>query len=165
VTEVPGRQEAQAREEIRELAARHSFAVDTRDFDALTELFAPDVDNGRYGVGRDGTRRYFESLMANASDASVIHSIGNHQIDFVDDEHAYGVCYVRVVSGSGEEWSETAGCYVDDYVKRDGSWFIWQRRFCAGPRWKLDITDGIGKITLADAVAMHRERQTALRAR
>ena len=43
-----------ARDQIRQLAFRYTLAVDGKDIDSLAELFVEDVDNGRYGPGREG---------------------------------------------------------------------------------------------------------------
>ena len=52
-----------AYEEIRQLAARYAFAVDTRDLDSLVELFIPNVRVGRDLTGRDALRMSFDSQL------------------------------------------------------------------------------------------------------
>jgi len=49
-----------ARDTIRDLALRYALAVDGKDLDTLASLFAPDVDNGRFGRGPDGVRRFYD---------------------------------------------------------------------------------------------------------
>src|SRR5262245_53795324 len=100
-----------AREQIRELVHRYSFAADSKDFDAVAELFDPEVDNGRYGKGREATKAFYEQLLGGMGDGRVMHLISNHQIDFVDDSHAYGMCYVRGVTYMGDECMEVMACY------------------------------------------------------
>ncbi len=151
-----------AREEIRELAHRYSFAADSGDFDAVAALFDPEVDNGRFGKGREALKKYYEQLLAAMDDGTVAHLIANHQIDFVDDATATGLCYVRAVSNvGGERWTEVVACYLDDYVKRDGRWFFSRRRPADLQRFAIAGEPlGVGKLTLADAWAIHRQRST-----
>jgi uncharacterized protein (TIGR02246 family) len=151
------------REQIRELATRYSFAADSRDFEAVAELFDEEVDNGKYGKGREATRAFYEKLLGQGTEGTVMHLISNHQIDFVDDTHAYGMCYVRAVAGIGEKWTEVAACYVDDYVKRDGRWYFARRRPTDLQRFMINDPVGIGKLSLADAWDIHRHRQAELR--
>jgi ketosteroid isomerase-like protein len=54
-----------ARDEIRQLAYRYAFAIDSRDIDLLVSLFVPDVRVGRDRSGRDALRESWrESLSA-----------------------------------------------------------------------------------------------------
>ena len=54
-----------AYEQIRQLASHYAVAVDSRDLDALVELFVDDVRVGRDTYGRDALRDSFaESLGA-----------------------------------------------------------------------------------------------------
>jgi hypothetical protein len=151
------------REQIRELATRYSFAADSGDYEGVARLFDEDVDNGRWGKGRAGTKAFYEQLLGAAGDGTVTHMISNHQIDFVDDNHAWGMCYVRAVSGIGETWMEAVACYVDDYVRRNGRWYFARRRPADLQRLVHDSPAGTGPFTLADAWAVHRERQARLR--
>jgi SnoaL-like protein len=152
------------REQIRELATRYSFAADSRDFDAVAELFDEDVDNGRWGKGRAATKAFYENLLGRGADGFVTHFVSNHQIDFVDDSHAWGMCYVRAVAGLGDGWTEVIACYVDDYVKRADRWYFARRRPADLQRFTItDAPVGAGKFSLADAWAIYRERQAELR--
>ena len=54
-------EELLARDQIRQLAQRYALAVDGKDLDTLATLFVQDVDNGRYGPGRDGASAYTTS--------------------------------------------------------------------------------------------------------
>jgi hypothetical protein len=151
------------REQIRELATRYSIAADSQDFDSLVLLFDPEVDNGRLGKGRAATKLYYEQLLGGMADGAVLHYVANHQIDFVDDTHAIGICYVRAVAGMEGRWSDVAAVYVDDYVKRDGSWFFARRKPSDLQRLTFDQPRSIGQVSLADAWAEHRRRQAQLR--
>jgi hypothetical protein len=150
------------REQIRELATRYSFAADSGDFDAVAALFDEEVDNGRWGKGREATKAYYEHLLGQLGDGTVMHHVANHQIDFVDDDHAWGMCYVRAVAGLGDRWTEAVACYVDEYVKRNGRWYFNRRRPADLQRFGLTGATGTGTFSLADAWAVHRERQAKL---
>ena len=151
------------REQIRELATRYSFAADSRDFEAVAGLFDEEVDNGKWGTGREATKKFYEQLLGNMNDGAVMHMVSNHQIDFLDDSHAYGMCYVRAVAGVGERWTEVAACYVDDYVKRDGRWYFSRRRPADLQRFMISDALGVGKLSLGDAWEIHRNRQAEIR--
>jgi hypothetical protein len=150
------------REQIRELATRYSFAADSRDFEAVAELFDEEVDNGRWGKGREATARFYENLFGGGTEASVTHMISNHQIDFVDKSHAWGMCYVRAVAGIGDRWMDLVAVYVDDYVKRDSHWYFSRRRPMDLQRFVHDNAVGVGKHSLADAWSILRERRAQL---
>jgi hypothetical protein len=154
------------REQIRDLAHRYSFAADGKDFAAVAELFDEEVDNGKFGKGREATRQFYENLLGRMGDGSVMHMIANHQIDFLDDSHAYGLCYVRAIVGMGDNWSEVAACYVDDYVKRDDRWYFSRRRPTDLQVFAITNTPmGLNaKLTLSDAFRIHQERQAEIRA-
>jgi hypothetical protein len=151
------------REQIRELATRYSIAADSQDFDSLVELFDPEVDNGKFGKGRAATKAFYEQLLGSIADGGVVHYVANHQIDFVDDAHAIGICYVRAFAGSQDRWTDIAALYLDDYIKRDESWFFARRRPADLQRMTFEQPRSIGKLSLADAWAEHRQRQATVR--
>jgi hypothetical protein len=84
------------REQIRELATRYSFAVDSHDFDTVAGLFDEEVDNGRSGKGREATKAFYGNLLGRAGDGTAMHHMANHQIDFMTPI-THGRC---VTSGS-----------------------------------------------------------------
>lgn len=154
------------REQIRELATRYSFAADSRDYDTLVELFDTEVDNGRWGTGRESTRAYYEQLLGKPDDGRtgmVAHLISNHQIDFIDDSHAEGMCYVRATAGFGKGWTEIVALYLDEYIKRDGRWYFVRRQPCDLQRFSTEGPRSIGKLSLADAWEENRARQARRR--
>jgi hypothetical protein len=80
-----------ARDRIRQLAERYALAADGKDLDVMATLFVPDVDNGRYGAGRDGVVRFYDQSLRKFHCS--MHLVANHVIDFDDDDHARGVVY------------------------------------------------------------------------
>jgi hypothetical protein len=77
-------EELVARDRIRQLAQRDTFAVDGKDLDGIAMLFAEDVTNGRYGPGREGAKAFFDQSLR-AFHCSM-HLVANHIIDFDDDD-------------------------------------------------------------------------------
>ena len=115
-----------ARDEIRQLAHRYAVAVDARDLDALVALFCPDVRVGREASGREALRRDFERQLG-AIGVSILF-VGNHVIDFDDDERASGIVYCAAQIQNGERWIRQAIRYDDRYVLRDGAWLFARRK-------------------------------------
>ena len=114
-----------ARDEIRELAERYAIAVDARDIDALVALFVDDVRVGREARGREALRRDFERQLR-AIGVSILF-VGNHVIDFDDDDHARGIVYCIGQIQDGERWIRQAIRYDDRYERRDGRWHFVRR--------------------------------------
>jgi hypothetical protein len=117
-------------EEIRGLAQRYALAADGKDLDGLAALFVPDVDNGRYGPGRDGVKAFYDQSLRNFHCS--IHFVGNHVIDFDadDDDLATGVvyCHARHHVLEPEHWFDEALAYFDAYERVDGDWLFRRRR-------------------------------------
>jgi len=117
-----------ARDQIRDLALRYALAVDGKDLDGIAALFVADVDNGRYGTGRDGVRRFYDQSLRKFHCS--MHLVGNHVIDFDDDAHAQGVVYCRAQHHvlEPEHWFDEALAYFDSYERVDDAWFFRRRR-------------------------------------
>ena len=82
-----------AYEEIRQLAARYAFAVDTRDLDTLVGLFIPSVQVGRDLTGRDALRASCDTQLRGIGQS--ILNVGTHVIDLLDADHATGWVYTK----------------------------------------------------------------------
>ena len=121
-------QELLARDEIRQLAERYAVAVDAKDLDGLAVLFAEDVDNGRYGPGREGVKTFYDNRLREFHCS--MHLVGNHVIDFEDDDHALGVVYCRAQHHllEPEHWFDVALAYWDTYEYHDDRWVFRRRR-------------------------------------
>jgi ketosteroid isomerase-like protein len=115
-----------ARDEIRDLAHRYAVATDARDLDALVALFADDVRVGREAVGHEALRRDFERQLR-AIGVSILF-VGNHVIDFDDDDHARGIVYCLAEIQDGERWIRQAIRYDDTYARQRGRWVFVRRR-------------------------------------
>jgi ketosteroid isomerase-like protein len=89
-------------EAIRQLVARYALATDSRDLDALVALFVDDVQVGENGRGRDALRAFFDRSLRDVG--VTILFVGNHVIDFDDDDHARGVVYCRGEIQVDDRW-------------------------------------------------------------
>ena len=120
--------------EIRQLPYRYALALDSRDMDALVELFVPDVRVGAGEVGRDALKRWFTETMRQYGTS--VHFIGNHTVDFDDADHAHGIvyCHDELERPETGEWHVGALQYWDTYVRVDGEWCFQRRKFL---RWYI----------------------------
>jgi hypothetical protein len=117
----------ESRAAIEDLAVRYAIAVDSRDVEAWTKLFVPDVDCGRFGTGREALRRSIEPALRNFYRS--VHLVSGHAIDFEDDpDRATGMVYCRAEHEVGERWIVMAIIYADEYARRDGRWYFVRRR-------------------------------------
>jgi hypothetical protein len=117
-----------ARDAIRQLACRYALAVDGKDLDGIAVLFVEDVDNGRYGPGREGVKTFYDHVLRRFH--CTMHLVANHVIDFDDDEHAHGVVYCRAHHHmlEPEHWFDQALAYWDTYERVGDSWLFRRRK-------------------------------------
>ncbi len=113
-------------EEIRQLASRYAVFLDARDIDALAALYVDDVQVGRDGAGRDALRADFDRQLRSVGITILL--VGNHVIDFDDDDHAHGIVYCKGEIQDGERWIQQAIRYDDTYERRDDHWYFVRRR-------------------------------------
>ena len=115
-----------ALEQIRMLASRYALALDSRDVGTLVSLFVDDVATGDGGVGHAALARWFDPILRPYR--TTFHLIGNHVIDFQDDDHATGVVYCRPEHEVGDLWVVMPMQYWDRYERHDGAWRFRSRR-------------------------------------
>jgi uncharacterized protein (TIGR02246 family) len=124
-------------DEIRQLAAKYSLALDMRDMNALAGLFPHDVRVSKDAQGREALRRWFDETLRNQF-TGTSHHIGNHIIEFDDPDHAHGVVYSKNEHEAGDEWVLMQMMYVDEYERIDGRWSFRRRLplywYAADPR-------------------------------
>jgi hypothetical protein len=120
-------EELVARDQIRQLAQRYALAVDGKDLDGIAALFVDDVDNGRYGTGREGVKSFYDQSLRKFHGS--VHLVANHVIDFDDDHHAHGVVYCLAKHHvlDPEHWFDEALAYSDTYERAGGAWFFRRR--------------------------------------
>ena len=124
-------EELVARNKIHQLADRYALAVDGKDIEGLAALFVEDVDNGRYGPGREGVRTYFDTILRGFHCS--MHLVANHVIEFDGDHQARGVVYCRAHHHvlEPEHWYDRALAYWDTYDRVGDDWFFRRRRLKA----------------------------------
>jgi len=113
-------------EEIRRLAYAYALAMDSRDIDALVDLFVDDVQVGRDRFGHDALREDFTRQLREVG--ITILFVGNHLIDFDGDDRASGVVYCKAEVQQGDRWLHQAIQYRDTYARRAGRWRFVRRR-------------------------------------
>ena len=113
------------RDEIRQLAYRYAWGLDSRDVEAVAALYAPDADSGVAGVGVEAMVERFHRSMSGVG--VTILFVGNHLIDFDSDDEAHGLVYCRgyIEPRDGPHpgrYVEQAILYRDRYRRHQGAW-------------------------------------------
>ena len=116
----------ESRDAIRNLVARYAILIDSRDLDALTELFVDDVRVTREERGHKALRALLEHLCRQFTTS--VHFVGAQTLDFLDDDHAEGVVYCKAEHEYGDQWIVMAIQYWDRYERRDGRWLFTGRQ-------------------------------------
>jgi hypothetical protein len=116
----------EARSQIQQLASRYALALDSRDVQALCDLFVEDVQVGDGRSGRPALAQWFDSILRPYR--TTFHLIGNHVVDLLDEDHATGVVYCRPEHEVGDCWIVMAMQYWDRYERREGRWFFRSRK-------------------------------------
>ena len=129
--------EVRDRELVRELVARYARALDTRDWEALTQCFTADAQAEFSGVrlepGADAIVRHLRQL---ESVTASTHLTGNVLIDF-DADGALVESQALVHLALDQGVRVRGVFYSDRLVRVDGGWRIQERRHRAG--WSVDI--------------------------
>jgi len=119
---------------IRQLPHRYGLAIDSRDMDAMVDLFVPDVRVGKGETGRAALKRWYTKTMATPKTS--VHFVGIHIVDFDDADHAHGVvyCHDELDHPDAGEWVTGMLQYWDTYTRVDGEWYFERRKF---HRWYI----------------------------
>jgi len=116
-------------ESIRQLAGKYSLSLDMRDIDAHVGLFTPDVRVGGGKSGRAHLKAWVDSTLRDQF-TGTSHHLGQHIIEFSDEDHAIGVVYSKNEHETGREWILMQMLYWDDYERVDGVWYFRRRLPC-----------------------------------
>ncbi|GAC1636474.1 MAG: hypothetical protein NVS4B6_04880 [Mycobacterium sp.] len=153
-----------AREEIRSLAYRYAAAIETRDIDAMAELYSPRARFGVFGDGPDGLKRLMTSSLDGRLFAVIL--VANHLIEIESTETACGEVWAHCFAHTrAEGFIEQLIKYEDRYEYHDGRWFFAHRKhrlwYGVGHResplrqpaanWPASQV-GVGDIPLSDSV-------------
>ncbi len=116
-----------AREEIRQLPYRYSAAVQSRDVDAMVELFSVQARFGKHGNGPDGLRRLMTDSLTDSVFAVIL--VANHLIEFDGDDAATGEVWAHCFAHTANDgFVEQLIRYHDRYIREDGRWLFLHRR-------------------------------------
>jgi hypothetical protein len=132
----------EAIEEIRTLPSRYALAADSRDIDALVDLYA-DVNRpvyfpmGSEGITRDDLGGWIRSSLDQYGTTQ--HFICNHLVDLDDESHGHGIVYCQAGQERGHNWILLALMYEDRYVVDGGRWRFAERH--ALPWYYTDWND------------------------
>ena len=127
-------QEISDRLEIQDLMVRYSYAIDTRSWDALDDVFTPDahIDYSVFGgsVGNlEETKKFLSETMPMFGDLQ--HMVSGTTITFTGDDTAdtKTQCHNPMTMGDHEK-PDLMFCglwYVDKLVRTDAGWRIRER--------------------------------------
>lgn len=124
-------------EAIKKLKARYQRAVDTKDWELMASVLAPDArsvySGGRYAFdGRDAIVKFLSESLGTPAIQSMHHA-HTPEIEITSETTATGIWYLEdfVISAlpSGD-WAphgtvmHGTGIYSDEYLKIDGAWTI-----------------------------------------
>jgi hypothetical protein len=105
---------------IRQLVSRYALALDKRDVQTMASLFVDDVRTHDGRSGRAALADWFGQILR--AHRTTFHLVGNHIIDFVDDDHAAGIVTFRPEHEVGEYWIVMPAQYWDRYERRGDEW-------------------------------------------
>jgi ketosteroid isomerase-like protein len=114
-----------ARDEIHQLVYRYALATDRRDLESLVNLFVEDVQVGKDRFGREALLENFQSQLREVG--VTILFVGNHVIDFDDEENARGEVYCKGEVQDGDRWIQQAILYRDRYRRCSDAWYFVRR--------------------------------------
>jgi uncharacterized protein (TIGR02246 family) len=132
--------QARDRQQIDELMWRYARALDTGNAEAYAALYTAD---GQFSSGANATkgREALKKMIAGARPASgaapaaprpqLYHTTANHQLVFIDKDHARIDAYhITVAAGSGRETPPRlagVGRSIDELERVNGQWLITSR--------------------------------------
>jgi uncharacterized protein (TIGR02246 family) len=131
--------QARDREQIEQLMWRYARALDTGDADGYAANYTAD---GQFGAGANPTkgREALKNMIAGARQRQVaaspkrppmFHMTANHQITFIDKDHARIDAYhITMVSAAGPETPARVagvGRSIDELERVNGQWLIKSR--------------------------------------
>ena len=114
------------RDALLDLTIAYCWALDSRSFDELDDVFLPDAtaDLGRRLVGRPAIKELIRTALV-PLDVSQ-HTVSTHQFG-VDGDRATGRCYLHAQHVAGGGQFVVAGRYEDRYRRTPDGWRIEHR--------------------------------------
>ena len=118
-------------ESIKQLKARYFRLMDTKDWDGLSQVFAPDVRIDMINEGGHVTNsvdEYLPFLVSQIGPAITVHHGHMPEITLLSEDKATGIWAMEDElwwpEGSPVSYVHGYGHYHETYVKRDGEWCI-----------------------------------------
>lgn len=130
-------------EKIKKVKLLYSQLMDSRDIDALADIFADDAvcEFGPYGIwhGQDEIRTNYREVFKDASPYDGIHATTNQWVELTGADTAVSRTYLIDVAHDPDPRTNPVvwyGLYDEDYQKVDGQWkvkrcslqFLWPQR-------------------------------------
>ncbi len=118
-------------EAIKQLKARYFRLMDTKDWDGMAQVFAPDVEidmTGEDGTVHHGVADFMPYLRQNIADVTTVHHGHMPEITLLSDTTARGIWAMEDKlwwpEGSALVHLHGYGHYHETYEKIDGQWHI-----------------------------------------
>ncbi|MFK7898551.1 MAG: nuclear transport factor 2 family protein [Myxococcota bacterium] len=125
-------------EAIKQLKARYQRAVDTKDWELMANVLAPNAksiySDGKHAYeGRDAIVEFLSDPKGlGNTDIVSMHHAHTPEIEVTSETTAKAKWYLEdfVISALPSDWAphgtvmHGTGIYIDQYVKIDGAWFI-----------------------------------------
>ena len=131
---MPAAEELLEIEALKQLKARYFRLMDTKQWEALGEVFTADAeldvrqDAGEQAGRVRGRERIVASIRSAVHEATTVHHGHMPEIELVGPDTARGTWsmydYVEWPSASGRRGFHGFGHYVETYRKEDGAWRI-----------------------------------------
>lgn len=123
-------------EAVKQLKARYQRAVDTKDWELMRSVLAPNCrsvySDGRHSFeSADAIIEFLEQGLGNP-DIQSMHHAHTPEIEITSETTARGTWYLEdfVLSALPSDWAphgtvmHGTGIYMDEYVKHEGDWRI-----------------------------------------
>ena len=109
-----------------QLVSATRLALDSRNVEAMASLFIDDVQVGMAVPDAEALAAWYDEILRPYG--ITFHFIGNHVIEFEDEDPATGVVYCRPEHEVGDLWVVMPMQYWDRYTRRDGHWYFKSRK-------------------------------------
>ena len=127
-------------EAIKQLKARYQRAVDTKDWELMASVLAPNArsvySDGKHAYeGREAIVNFLSDPKGlGNTEIQSMHHAHTPEIEITSETTAKGKWYLEdfVLTGIPSDWAphgtvmHGTGIYIDEYVKIDGEWYLQQ---------------------------------------
>lgn len=108
--------------EIRQLACRYAISADSKDPEAMADLFVSPTKLGEFTLDRDELVARFTNSFKGSP--MTILNVGTHLVEAEpgDPDRASGTVYCRCEAEWQGKWLIQQIVYLDEYARADGTW-------------------------------------------